>query len=52
MRGGERRRAGVSLLIVTQLSRNVLEFSPVNERVVSLHLRVGDRSLNVFQLTG
>ncbi len=36
---GERRRAGVGLLIAPQLSRHVLEFTPVNERVVSLHLR-------------
>ncbi|KAK3545682.1 hypothetical protein QTP70_010761 [Hemibagrus guttatus] len=33
---GERRRAGVGLLIAPRLSRHVLEFSPVNERVVSL----------------
>ena len=44
---GERRRAGVGLLIAPQLSRHVLEFTPVNERVVSLRLRVGDRSLTV-----
>ncbi|KAI3362127.1 hypothetical protein L3Q82_012456 [Scortum barcoo] len=42
---GERRRAGVGLLIAPQLSRHVLEFTPVNERVASLRLRVGDRSL-------
>ncbi len=36
---GERRRAGVGLLIAPQLSRHVLEFTPVNERVVSLRLR-------------
>ena len=41
---GERRRAGLGLLIAPQLSRYVLEFTPVNERVASLHLRVGDRS--------
>ncbi|KAI3369400.1 hypothetical protein L3Q82_007475 [Scortum barcoo] len=38
------------LLIAPQLSRHVLEFTPVtlvNERVASLHLRVGDRSLTV-----
>ncbi|KAI3357327.1 hypothetical protein L3Q82_015776 [Scortum barcoo] len=29
---GERRRAGVGLLIAPQLSRHVLEFTPVNER--------------------
>ena len=44
---GERRRAGVGLLIAPQLSRHVLEFSPVNKRVISLRLRVGDRSLAV-----
>ncbi|KAK3518676.1 hypothetical protein QTP70_007169 [Hemibagrus guttatus] len=44
---GERRRAGVGLLIAPQLSRHVLEFSPVNERVVSLRLRAGDRCLTV-----
>ena len=38
---GERRRAGVGLLIAPQLSANVLEFTPVDERVVSLCLRVG-----------
>ncbi|KAI3372507.1 hypothetical protein L3Q82_022983 [Scortum barcoo] len=42
-----RRRAGVGLLIAPQLSRHVLEFTPVNERVASLRLRVGDRSLAV-----
>ena len=47
---GERRRAGVGLLIAPQLSRHVLEFSPVNERVVSLRLRIGLSLL--FQLTG
>ncbi|KAL0182651.1 hypothetical protein M9458_022026, partial [Cirrhinus mrigala] len=40
-------RAGVGLLIAPQLSRHVLEFTPVDERVVSLRLRVGDRSLTV-----
>ncbi|CAM4690242.1 unnamed protein product [Leuciscus chuanchicus] len=44
---GERRRAGVGLLIAPQLSRHVLEFTPVNKRVISLRLRVGDRSLTV-----
>ncbi|KAI3372654.1 hypothetical protein L3Q82_023124 [Scortum barcoo] len=44
---GERRRAGVGLLIAPQLSRHVLEFTPVNERVASLRLRVGDRALAV-----
>ncbi|GAA6070471.1 uncharacterized protein LOC115409932, partial [Tachysurus ichikawai] len=45
---GERRRSGVGLLIAPQLSHHVLEFTPVNERVVSLRLRVGDRSLTVI----
>uniref|UniRef100_A0A7N8XDS0 Endonuclease/exonuclease/phosphatase domain-containing protein n=1 Tax=Mastacembelus armatus TaxID=205130 RepID=A0A7N8XDS0_9TELE len=49
---GERRRAGVGLLIAPQLSRNVLEFSPQSERVVSLRLRVGDRSLTVVSAYG
>ncbi|CAM4456622.1 unnamed protein product [Leuciscus chuanchicus] len=44
---GERRRADVGLLIAPQLSRHVLEFTPVNERVASLRLRVGERSLTV-----
>ncbi len=49
---GERRRAGVGLLICPQLSRHVLEFSPVNERVASLRLRVGDRTLTVVSAYG
>ncbi|KAK3545705.1 hypothetical protein QTP70_011365 [Hemibagrus guttatus] len=44
---GERHRAGVGLLIAPQLSRHVLEFSPVNEWVVSLRLLAGDRCLTV-----
>ncbi|KAI3358686.1 hypothetical protein L3Q82_015096 [Scortum barcoo] len=36
---GERRQAGVGLLIAPQLSRHVLEFTPVNERVASLRLQ-------------
>ncbi len=44
---GERGRAGVGLLIAPQLSCHVLEFTPVSKRVVSLRLRVGDRSLTV-----
>ncbi|KAK3534174.1 hypothetical protein QTP86_002513 [Hemibagrus guttatus] len=44
---GERCRAGVGLLIAPQLSCHVLEFSPVNKRVVSLRLRAGDRCLTV-----
>ena len=35
------------MLIAPQLSRHVLQFSPVNERVTSLCLWVGDRSLTV-----
>ncbi|KAK3544845.1 hypothetical protein QTP86_027518 [Hemibagrus guttatus] len=49
---GERRRAGVGLLIAPQLSRHVLEFSPVNERVVSLRLWAGDRCLTVVLAYG
>ncbi|KAK3518103.1 hypothetical protein QTP70_033328 [Hemibagrus guttatus] len=49
---GERRRAGVGLLIAPQLSRHVLKFSPVNERVVSLCLRAGDRCLTVVSAYG
>ncbi|KAK3571507.1 hypothetical protein QTP86_012853 [Hemibagrus guttatus] len=49
---GERRRAGVGLLIAPQLSRHVLEFSPVNERVVSLRLQAGDRCLTVVSSYG
>ncbi|KAK3506712.1 hypothetical protein QTP70_016249 [Hemibagrus guttatus] len=49
---GERRRAGVGLLIAPQLSRHVLEFSPVNERVVSLCLWAGDRCLTVVSAYG
>ncbi|KAK3508205.1 hypothetical protein QTP70_017467 [Hemibagrus guttatus] len=49
---GERRRAEVGLLIAPQLSRHVLEFSPVNERVVSLCLRARDRCLTVVSAYG
>ncbi|KAK3535249.1 hypothetical protein QTP70_005957 [Hemibagrus guttatus] len=49
---GERRRAGVGLLIAPQLSRHVLEVSPVNKRVVSLRLRSGDRCLTVVSAYG
>ncbi|KAK3518255.1 hypothetical protein QTP70_034697 [Hemibagrus guttatus] len=49
---GERRRAGVGLLIAPQLSCHVLEFPPVNERVVSLRLRAGDRCLTVVLAYG
>ncbi|KAK3534027.1 hypothetical protein QTP86_000639 [Hemibagrus guttatus] len=49
---GERRRAGLGLLIAPQLSCHVLEFSPVNERVVSLRLWAGDRCLTVVSAYG
>ncbi|KAK3505988.1 hypothetical protein QTP70_003200 [Hemibagrus guttatus] len=49
---GERRQAGVGLLIAPQLSHHVLEFSPVNERVVSLRLRAGARCLTVVSAYG
>ncbi|KAK3540927.1 hypothetical protein QTP86_005816 [Hemibagrus guttatus] len=49
---GERRRAGVGLLTAPQLSRHVLEFSLVNERVVSLRLWAGDRCLAVVSAYG
>ncbi|KAM9358371.1 uncharacterized protein ABDE67_003862 [Symphorus nematophorus] len=49
---GERRRAGVGLLIAPQLCCHVLEFSPQNERVASLRLRVGGRSLTVVSAYG
>ncbi|KAI3363166.1 hypothetical protein L3Q82_011819 [Scortum barcoo] len=47
---GERRRAGVGLLIAPQLPSSAAmcwSSPPVNERVASLRLRVGDRSLAV-----
>ena len=37
----------MGLLIVPQLSCHVLEFSLMNERVASLRLRVGHKSLTV-----
>ncbi|KAK3544501.1 hypothetical protein QTP86_013301 [Hemibagrus guttatus] len=49
---GERRWTGVGLLIAPQVSCQVLEFSPVNERVVSLRLRDGDRCLTVVSAYG
>ncbi|KAK3515797.1 hypothetical protein QTP70_032936 [Hemibagrus guttatus] len=49
---GERRRAGVGFLIAPQLSPHVLEFSPVNERVVSLRVWAGDRCLTVVLAYG
>jgi len=49
---GERRRAGVGLLVSPQLSRLVLEFTPVDERVASLHLQVEGRTLTVVSAYG
>ncbi|KAK3564029.1 hypothetical protein QTP86_006952 [Hemibagrus guttatus] len=49
---GERRRAGVGLLIAPPLSRHVLEFSLVNKRVVSLCLQAGNRCLTVVSAYG
>ncbi|KAK3530440.1 hypothetical protein QTP86_024352 [Hemibagrus guttatus] len=49
---GERRWAGVGLLIAPQISCHVLEFSPVNERVVSLCLWARDRCLTVVSAYG
>ena len=45
---GERRRAGVGLLIASQFSTNAFEFTKVDERVASLHLRVWEWVLTVF----
>ena len=42
----------MGLLIAPQLSRHVLEFSPVNKRIVSLRLRAGDRPLTVVSAYG
>ncbi|TWW69208.1 hypothetical protein D4764_18G0000140 [Takifugu flavidus] len=44
---GERRRAEVAILVAPQLSACILEFTPVDERVASLRLRVGGRILTV-----
>nr|XP_049577503.1 glycine receptor subunit alpha-3 isoform X6 [Syngnathus scovelli] len=44
---GERRRAGVGILIAPQLGTCTLGFTLVNERVASLRLRVGGRVLTV-----
>ena len=45
---GVRRWAGVGILTNPQLSAAVLEFTPVDERVASLHLRVvGGKTLTV-----
>ncbi|KAK3574435.1 hypothetical protein QTP86_006604 [Hemibagrus guttatus] len=46
------RGIGLGLLIAPQLSRHVLEFSPVNERVVSLLLRARDRCPTVVSAYG
>ncbi|TWW70652.1 hypothetical protein D4764_17G0001350 [Takifugu flavidus] len=42
---GERRRAGGAILVAPWLSAWILEFTPVDERVASLRLRVGGRIL-------
>lgn len=42
----------MGLFITSQLSRHVLEFTPVNERVASLHLRVANRPLTVISACG
>ncbi|KAK0146684.1 Craniofacial development protein 2 [Merluccius polli] len=44
---GERRRAGVAILIAPRLGACMLEFTPVDERVAFLRLRVGGRILTV-----
>ena len=44
---GGRRRAGVGFLIAPRLSASTLGFTPVDERVASLRLRVGERVLTV-----
>ncbi|TWW60998.1 hypothetical protein D4764_05G0010880 [Takifugu flavidus] len=44
---GERRRAGVAILVAPRLSACILEFTPVDERVASHRLRVGERILTV-----
>ena len=49
---GERRRAGVAFLVAPRLCRHVLGFTPGNERVASLRLRAGDRSLTVVSAYG
>ncbi|KAK3514567.1 hypothetical protein QTP70_021623, partial [Hemibagrus guttatus] len=49
---GDRRQAGVGLLIAPQLSRHVLEFSTVKERVVFLCLRARDRCITVVLAYG
>ena len=42
---GERRWAGVGLLRAPQFGTCILGFSPVDERVVSLHLQARERAL-------
>uniref|UniRef100_A0A8C6M0S1 Endonuclease/exonuclease/phosphatase domain-containing protein n=1 Tax=Nothobranchius furzeri TaxID=105023 RepID=A0A8C6M0S1_NOTFU len=44
---GERQRAGVGFLLAPRLSACVLGFTPGDERVASLRLRVGERVLTV-----
>ena len=44
---GERRRAGVGILIGPRLCACTLGFTPVDERVASLRLRVGEQVLNI-----
>uniref|UniRef100_A0A8C6LTH4 Endonuclease/exonuclease/phosphatase domain-containing protein n=1 Tax=Nothobranchius furzeri TaxID=105023 RepID=A0A8C6LTH4_NOTFU len=44
---GERRRAGVDFLLAPRLSACVSGFTPGDERVASLRLRVGERVLTV-----
>ena len=44
---GERCRAGVAIFIAPRLGACMLEFTPVDERVASLRLRVGGRILTV-----
>ncbi|TWW73603.1 hypothetical protein D4764_15G0009970 [Takifugu flavidus] len=44
---GERRRVGVAIPVAPQLSACILEFTPVDERVASLRLRVGGQILTV-----
>ncbi|TWW81711.1 hypothetical protein D4764_01G0015260 [Takifugu flavidus] len=44
---GERQRVGVAILVASQLSGCILEFTPVDERVAFLRLRVGVRILTV-----
>ena len=44
---GERRQAGVGILVAPHLGACTLGFTPVNKRVASLRLRVGGRVLTV-----